>query len=58
MSPENTAEAICSPANVEAAQLFKENVKEYERKVRVSHSTRNRSQASSSAFTERADLCR
>lgn len=25
-----------SPANVEAAQLFKENVKEYERKVRVS----------------------
>jgi ubiquitin-protein ligase len=25
-----------SPANVEAAQLYKDNVKEYERKVKVS----------------------
>lgn len=27
---------IVSPANVEAAQLYKENTKEYERKVKVS----------------------
>ena len=29
-------ELLCSPANVEAAQLYKENIKEYERKVKVS----------------------
>ncbi len=27
---------LTSPANVEAAQLYKENIKEYERKVKVS----------------------
>lgn len=29
---------MTSPANVEAAQLYKENTKEYERKVKVSSS--------------------
>lgn len=28
---------IVSPANVEAATLFKENLKEYERRVKVSY---------------------
>ena len=35
----DVALTICnSPANVEAAQLYKENIKEYERKVKVSFS--------------------
>ena len=29
-------ELICSPANAEAAQLYKDNTKEYERRVKVS----------------------
>jgi hypothetical protein len=28
-----------SPANVEAAQLYKDNIKEYERKVKVGHAS-------------------
>jgi hypothetical protein len=30
-----------SPANAEAAQLYKDNTKEYERRVKVSHPTTN-----------------
>jgi ubiquitin-protein ligase len=31
---------ICSPANAEAAQLYKDNTKEYERRVKVSYNSR------------------
>jgi hypothetical protein len=33
--PSRIPKLTCSPANVEASQLFKDNIKEYERRVKV-----------------------